>query len=31
MGDEVGVGVLEQICFGPHERYGFNEFLDPAK
>jgi hypothetical protein len=28
--DEVGVGVLEQIAFGPHARYGFKEFLDPA-
>jgi hypothetical protein len=27
---ETGVGVLEQICFGPHVRYGFKEFLDPA-
>ena len=25
-----GIGVLEQICFGPHARYGFKEFLDPA-
>jgi hypothetical protein len=29
-GDRVGVGVLEQICVGPHARYGFKEFLDPA-
>jgi hypothetical protein len=29
-GDKVGVGVFEQICFGPHARYGFKEFLDPA-
>ena len=28
--DEVGIGVLEQIAFGPHARYGFKEFLDPA-
>ncbi len=28
---EQGVGVLEQICFGPHARYGFRELLDPAK
>jgi hypothetical protein len=27
---EQGVGVLEQIAFGPHARYGFKEFLDPA-
>lgn len=25
-----GVGVLEQICIGPHARYGFKELLDPA-
>lgn len=29
-GNEEGIGVLEQICFGPHARYGFKEFLDPA-
>jgi hypothetical protein len=28
-GDEVGWGVLEQICIGPHARYGFTGFLDP--
>jgi hypothetical protein len=28
--DEVGIGVLEQIAFGPHAGYGFKEFLDPA-
>ena len=27
---EQGIGVLEQICFGPHARYGFRELLDPA-
>jgi hypothetical protein len=26
-----GVGVLEQIAFGPHARYGFKELIDPAK
>jgi len=25
-----GVGVLEQLAIGPHARYGFKEFLDPA-
>ena len=25
-----GIGVLEQIAFGPHARYGFKEMLDPA-
>lgn len=30
-GGEQGVGVLEQICIGPHEKYGFREFLDPAR
>jgi hypothetical protein len=29
-GDRVGVGVLEQICIGPHATYGFKEFLDGA-
>lgn len=29
-GDRVGYGVLEQICFGPHARYGFTGLLDPA-
>ena len=29
-GDRVGHGVLEQISLGPHARYGFKEFLDPA-
>jgi hypothetical protein len=29
-GGEQGVGVLEQICLGPHARYGFKELLDPA-
>ena len=29
-GDRVGVGVLEQLAFGPHHRYGFTELLDPA-
>jgi hypothetical protein len=27
---EQGIGVLEQIAFGPHARYGFKELLDPA-
>ena len=31
MGREAGVGVLEQLCFGPHARYGFKELLDPAR
>ena len=30
MGDEEGIGVLEQICFGPHATYGFKEILDGA-
>jgi hypothetical protein len=29
-GDRTGVGVFEQICFGPHARYGFHDVLDPA-
>jgi hypothetical protein len=28
---ETGVGVLEQIAFGPHARYGLTGFLDPVK
>ncbi len=30
MDGQEGVGVLEQLCFGPHARYGFKEVLDPA-
>jgi hypothetical protein len=30
-GGQQGMGVLEQIAFGPHARYGFKELLDPAK
>ena len=30
-GDKEGVGVLEQICLGPHQTSGFKEFLDPAR
>jgi hypothetical protein len=29
-GDTTGIGVFEQICFGPHARYGFEDLLDPA-
>jgi hypothetical protein len=29
-GERTGYGVLEQIILGPHERYGFQAFLDPA-
>ena len=29
-GDAAGVGVLEQLAFGPHHRYGFTDILDPA-
>ena len=31
MGDEEGIGVLEQIAFGPHARYGFTSILDGAE
>jgi hypothetical protein len=31
MDGERGVGVMEQLAFGPYPRYGLNEFLDPAK
>jgi len=27
---EMGIGVLEQIALGPHPKYGFKGFLDPA-
>jgi len=30
-GGREGIGVLEQISFGPHERYGFTSILDMAK
>ena len=30
MGEREGVGVLEQLCFGPHKTYGFKELLDGA-
>jgi hypothetical protein len=30
-GDERGIGVLEQLSFGPHARYGFEKLLDPAR
>jgi len=30
MGDREGIGVLEQLCIGPHARYGFKELLDGA-
>jgi hypothetical protein len=29
-GDQLGIGALEQIHLGPHARYGFKQFLDPA-
>ena len=29
-GGEEGIGVLEQVAFGPHARYGFKSVLDPA-
>ena len=28
MGDKEGVGVLEQLAFGPHEPTGLTGFLD---
>jgi hypothetical protein len=31
MGDDEGIGVLEQIALGKHARYGFKEVLDPAR
>ncbi len=29
-GDKVGIGVLEQLSFGPHAKYGFKSLLDTA-
>ncbi len=31
MGDEQGIGVLEQLCIGPHAPSGFEQLFDPAK
>jgi hypothetical protein len=31
MDGEQGIGVMEQLAFGPYPRYGFREFLDPAR
>jgi hypothetical protein len=31
MGDKTGVGVVEQLCLGPHAPSGFTEFLDGAR
>jgi len=31
MGGEEGVGVLEQLCLGPHATYGFESLLDGAR
>ncbi|MBM4246605.1 MAG: hypothetical protein FJ148_22890 [Deltaproteobacteria bacterium] len=31
MDGEEGIGVMEQLAFGPYLRYGLNGFLDPAK
>jgi hypothetical protein len=30
MGGREGIGVMEQLCFGPHATYGFKELLDGA-
>ncbi len=30
IGDEVGIGVLEQFSIGPHARYGFKDLFDGA-
>jgi hypothetical protein len=31
IGDRVGVGIFEQIIFGPHTQWGFTDILDGAK
>lgn len=28
VGDRTGVGIFEQIIFGPHTQFGFHDFLD---
>jgi hypothetical protein len=30
MGDLEGVGIFEQILYGPHTQYGFHDLLDGA-
>jgi hypothetical protein len=30
MGDRVGIGVIETLCYGPHEPSGFQDFFDGA-
>ena len=30
-GDRVGIGVLEQVCIGPHVPSGFTEYFDGAR
>lgn len=31
MDGEHGIGVMEQLALGPYPRYGFTEFMDPAR
>jgi len=31
MGERTGIGVLEQLCLGPHAPSGFTDFLDGAR
>jgi hypothetical protein len=31
MGAKVGIGIFEQIIFGPHTQFGFNDILDGAR
>jgi hypothetical protein len=28
MGEQVGIGVIESLCYGPHEPSGFEDFFD---
>ena len=30
IGDKVGVGIFEQIIYGPHHQFGFHDILDGA-
>ena len=31
IGDKVGIGIFEQIIFGPHTQWGFSDILDGSK
>ena len=31
MGERIGIGALEQLCFGPYKPYGFSGAIDPPR